>query len=177
MLSRSSFDHGSQAVLETLDVLANSNLNGLRVALDLADGQQFDAKSLGRYLLLRDIYRGKGIESFDTLAASYLLARHGTFDALLGVHSASLTLMFAVPMTRFALKSLESEVKQAADKVRLSNVKALEDDDVTPAAALFEVPTTIGLSDDSNRNPNTIHHSASMTYTDTGHTHHTQRTV
>ena len=135
---RQSFDCGSQAVLETLDMLANSNLNGLRVALDLADGQQFDAKSLGRYLLLRDIYRGKGIKSFDTTTASYLLARHGTFDALLGVHSASLTLMFAVPMTRFALKSLESEVKQAADKVGLSNnFKALEDDDATPAAAFF----------------------------------------
>jgi len=116
------------AVLDRLDKLATTNLCGLREALDLNNGQQFDAKSLSRYSLLRDVYRGEDVDAIEApAAASYLLARHGSSDAFLGIHSASSTLMFTIPMTRFALKSLESEVKQAADGIGLAEYfKALD---------------------------------------------------
>ena len=92
--------------------------------LDLQEGQTFSSVSLARFKLLQAIARGEKITNIKTPEAEYLMSKHATIQAFLGVHP-QLHLFFAVPMTQQSLKEIEPLV--AKQEQRLAKQEEFEE--------------------------------------------------
>ena len=95
---------------EELRIKKISHTEKLMSALNLQKGQLYSEESLDRYELLQAVARGEKVKNRDSLAAKYLLAKHGDIQAFIGIHPEG-HLVFALPMTKQVLMQIEPLIK------------------------------------------------------------------